>query len=242
MRNGALLLLSISLLLAANVAAEPAHRSAYLEHEASLSSIEVKTYAQETGLSAEEARLALAREDLADPQISALREEFAARLAGLFWARLPAQHIVVRLTGSGHVPDRKIQTDAGAVPVKFITGAAATTKQLAAALSEAGPNLRSTIPELHGAWVDETTGKIVLDIASSPASKRAYETERADIERMMGFPVEFRFMPAPQDLMSPPAAPKPADQPGASARALPNVGGGGNYRAERDSSAPPALQ
>lgn len=226
MRNGAILLLSVSLLLAANVAAEPARRSAYLEYEASLSSIEVKTYAKETGLSAEEARLALAREDLADPQINALRAEFADRLAGVFWVRLPAQHIVVRLTGTGHVPERKIQTDAGAVPVKFLTGAAATTKQLAAALSSAGPKLRSAIPELNGTWVDETTGTIVLDIASSPASRRAYETERADIEKMIGFPVEFRFTPAPQDLISPPAAPKPAAQPGASARALPNVGGG----------------
>lgn len=226
MRHGALLLLCVSLLLAADVAAESSRRSAYLESEKSLTSVEVKTYAQETGLSVEESRLALAREELAAPEISALRAEFADRIAGLFWVRLPAQHIVVRLTGSGYVPRRKIQTEAGIVPVEFVTGAAATAEQLGAVLSAAGPDLRNTIPELTGAWVDEKTGKIVLDVASPAVSKRAYDTERAAIEKLMGFPVEFRFLPAPQDLNTPPNTAKPASQPATSTRALPNVGGG----------------
>lgn len=151
MRHGALLLLCVSLLLAADVAVGSSRWSAYLESEKSLTSVEAKTYAQETGLSVEESRLALAREELAAPQISALRTEFADRIAGLFWVRLPDQHIVVRLTGSGHVPRRKIQTGAGIVPVEFVTGAAATAEQLGAALRTAGPDLRSTIPELTGA-------------------------------------------------------------------------------------------
>lgn len=188
--------------------------------------MEVKTYAQETGLDVEESRLALAREELAAPQISALRAEFADRIAGLFWVRLPAQHIVVRLTGSGQVPRRNIKTEAGNVPVEFVTGAAATAEQLGAALSAAGPDLRKLIPELTGAWVDETTGRIVLDVASPAVSKRAYDAERAVIEKLMGFPVEFRLPPAPQDLNTPPDAPKPASPPAASTRALPNVGGG----------------
>lgn len=226
MRSGALLLLSISILLAADVTAEPSRRSAYLESANSVSSIEVKTYAQETGLGAEDARLALAREELAAPQIDALRAEFSGRIAGLFWVRLPAQHIVVRLTGSGHVPHREIRTDAGIVPVEFVTGADATVEQLAAALTAAGPDLRSTIPELTGAWVDETTGRIVLDVASPAPSKQAYDTERAAIEKLMGFPVEFRFLPPPQDLSTPPDTSKPGDKPAVPARALPNVGGG----------------
>ncbi|WP_421570046.1 S1 family peptidase [Stenotrophomonas sp. PD6] len=226
MRHGAFSLLCVSLLLAFNVTAEPVRRSAYLESEKSLTSVEVKTYAQETGLDVEESRLALAREELAAPQISALRAEFADRIAGLFWVRLPAQHIVVRLTGSGHVPPRNIQTEAGIVPVEFVTGAAATADRLGAALSAAGPDLRKLVPELSGAWVDETTGKIVLDVASPAVSKRAYDAERAAIEKLMGFPVEFRFPPAPQDLSTPPDAPKPASQPAASTRVLPNVGGG----------------
>jgi hypothetical protein len=166
MRNGAFLLLCVSFLLASNVAAEPGRRSAYLESEKSLTSVEVKTYAQETGLDVEESRLALAREELAAPQISALRAEFADRIAGLFWVRLPAHHIVVRLTGSGHVPRRSIQTEAGTVPVEFVTGAAATAEELSAALGAAGPELRKMLPELTGAWVDERTGKVVLDVAS----------------------------------------------------------------------------
>jgi hypothetical protein len=199
MRNGAFLLLCVSLLMASNVTAEPGRRSAYLESERSLTSVEVKTYAQETGLDVEESRLALAREELAAPQISALRAEFVDRIAGLFWVRLPAQHIVVRLTGSGHVPRRNIQTEAGAVPVEFVTGAAATAERLDAALSAAGPYLRKLIPEVTGAWVDETTGKIVLDVASPAASERTYDAERATIEKLMGFPVEFRSSPALQE-------------------------------------------
>jgi hypothetical protein len=170
-----------------------------LESEKSLTSVEVKTYAQETGLDVEESRLALAREELAAPQISALRAEFADRIAGLFWVRLPAHHIVVRLTGSGHVPRRSIQTEAGNVPVEFVTGAAATAEQLSAALSAAGPDLRKMLPELTGAWVDERTGKVVLDVASPAVSKRAYDAERAAIEKLVGFPVEFRSSPALQE-------------------------------------------
>lgn len=213
MRNGALLLLCISFLLVANAAADPARRSAYLESEDSISSLEVKTYAQETGLSVEEARLALAREELAVPHIGALRAEFGERIAGLFWVRLPTQHIVVRLTGTGQVARREIQTAAGSVPVEFVTGAAATVEQLGAAHTAANADLRNRVPGLTGAWVDETTGKIVLDVATPALSKRAYETERAIIEKLMGFPVEFRFLPAPQDLIAPPEAGKPADKP-----------------------------
>lgn len=211
MRHGALLLLCVSLLLAVDVAAEPSRRSAYLESEQSLASVEVKTYAQETGLSVEESRLALAREELAAPRITALRAEFSDRIAGLFWVRVPAQHLVVRLTGSGHVPDRQIQTEAGIVPVEFVTGAAATAEQLGAALSAAGPDLRNKIPELTGAWVDEKTGEIVLDVASPAVSKRAYDTERAAIEKLLGFPVEVRFLPVPQDLNTSPDTAKQAN-------------------------------
>ncbi|GEM_PF-1800659 len=224
MRHCTLLLLLVSCLLTANVAAEPSRRSAYLESEKSLSSVEVTTYARQTGLSPEEARLALAREELAAPQISALRAEFSARMAGLFWVRLPSQRVVVRLTGSGDVVPRKIKTEAGIVTVDFVTGAAATADELGAALSAAGPSLRKAVPDLHGAWVDETTGKIVLDVASTAASKRAYDRERTAIEKLMGFPVEFRFLPAPQDLSTPAVPEKPANRPATSKRALPNAG------------------
>jgi hypothetical protein len=108
------------------------------------------------------------------------------------------------------VPDRKIQTEAGIVPVEFVTGAAATAEQLGAALSAAGPNLRKKSPELTGGWVDEKTGKIVLDVASPAVSKRAYDTERAAIEKLMGFPVEVRFLPVPQDLNTSPDTAKQA--------------------------------
>ena len=99
MRNSAALLLVLSFGSLADVtAAESSRRSQYLESEESLSSLEVRTYARETGLSLDEARLALARQELATPQIDALRSEFRDRLAGLLWVRLPSQHIVVRLT------------------------------------------------------------------------------------------------------------------------------------------------
>jgi len=76
------MLLFFSLSLAAGTEASPARRSAYLESDAALSGPPVTTYAREAGMGLEEARLALAREELAVPHISALKSEFADRLAG----------------------------------------------------------------------------------------------------------------------------------------------------------------
>lgn len=210
MRHVACLLLCVSLLLAAGTDASPARRSAYLESSDSLSTAPVTTYAREAGIGLGEARLALAREELAVPHISALRVEFADRLAGLFWARSPAQHIVVRLTGDGYVANREIKTEAGAVPVRFVTGVAATTVQLTARLQAAVPVLQKLIPEISGAWVDETTGRIVLAVAAPQTSKHVYDTERATIEAVVGFPVEFTFSPRPSDLIGPPVSARPA--------------------------------
>lgn len=210
MRHGAYMLLFFSLSLAAGTEASPARRSAYLESDAALSGPPVTTYAREAGMGLEEARLALAREELAVPHISALKSEFADRLAGLFWARSPAQHIVVRLTGDGYVANREIKTEAGVVPVRFVTGAAATTVQLTARLQAAMPVLQELIPEISGAWVDETTGRIVLTVAAPQTSKHVYDAERATIEAVVGLPVEFRFSPPPSDLISSPLSARPA--------------------------------
>ncbi|WP_282295171.1 hypothetical protein [Stenotrophomonas sp. PS02289] len=182
-------------------AADSKRRSYYFESRESVASVEVGMYAQESGLSCEEARLALARQELAIPHIGALRTEFRDRLAGLFWVRRPSQHIVVRLTGNDIEMAREIKTEAGVVPVKFETGAAATVAQLADKLNTAGPALRRAVPGLSGTWVDETNGRIVLDVAAPAAAEDSYEKERRVIENLIGSPVEFRFMPAPRDLM-----------------------------------------
>lgn len=202
MRCPAIRILSVAFVLASELAAaEPDRRSEYLESETALLSTPVKNYAQETGLTLEEARLALAREELAVPQIARLRVEFSDRLAGLFWVRRPAQGIVVRLTGDEAVPRREIQTEAGSVPITFVAGADATTAELAARLNAAGPVLRKTIPDLTGSWIDETSGRIVLDVAAPAA--RAFDSERAIVEQAIGFPVEFRYVAPPQDLNVP---------------------------------------
>lgn len=226
MRFGSCLLLCVSLSLATAAASSQERRSEYLESENAIDSAPVKTYAREAGIGLEEARLALAREELAASRISELRTEFADRLAGLFWARSPTQRIVVRLTGNRQVADRNIQTDAGVVPVTFVTGAAFTAAALEASLQAAGPKLRKAIPELSGAWVDETTGTIVLDVAAPEASTRSFDAERGAIEKAMGFPVEFRFSPRPTDLGTPPANARPALPAEQAKQALPNVGGG----------------
>lgn len=226
MRYGASFLLCVSLSLAAGSAFSADRRSEYLESEAARDSVPVKMYARLAGVGLEEARLALAREELAAPQIAELRAEFSDRLAGLFWARLPTQHIVVRLTGDSYVPSREIRTDAGVVKVSFVTGAAATIDKLISSLQAAMPKLQKAMPELSGAWVDETTGTVVLTIDAPQTSKRVYDAERGAIEKETGFPVEFRFSPRPSDLISPPTNATPALPTEKAKQALPNVGGG----------------
>lgn len=207
MRLLSILMFSTGAALATGAAAaESTRRSHHLESETGPPSTCVRTYAQETGVSLEDARLALAREELAVPKIDALRAAYADRLAGLFWVRVPTQHIVVRLTGNQQVQRSSIQTDAGVVPVIFVTGAAATTEELSARLRAAGPELRNAIADLSGSWVDETAGRIVLDVAAPAASSSAYDAERVIVEKVIGFPVEFRFVSRPQDLNAAPDA------------------------------------
>ncbi len=189
-------------------ASEPPLRSAFMEPGVSAFAYEIDAYARERKISPEAARLALARQDLAQRDIALLNAEFAGRLAGLFWVHSPRLQIVVRLTGDTPVTDRVITTQAGDVPVRFVTGAAATVEHLPQRLAAMGPALSQALPDLSGGWVDATTGSIVLDITGPAASRAAYGSERGEIERLVGYPVEFRFVAPLIDLLPPAGSPQ----------------------------------
>lgn len=190
------------------VASEPPLISAFMEPGVPEFAYEIDAYARERKVSPEAARLALARQDLAQRDVVLLNAEFAERLAGLFWVHSPRLQIVVRLTGDTPVADRVITTQAGEVPVRFVTGATATAEHLSQRLTAMMPALSLALPGLSGSWVDATTGTIVLDITVSEASRAAYRSERGEIERLLGYPVQFRFVAPPIDLLPPAGSPR----------------------------------
>ena len=131
------------------------------------------------------------RQQFAEAGIEALRKEFEARLAGLYWTNYPNQAINVRLTGTQPVAPRTIQTIAGDVPVLFTPGATMTAVEQRSRLRASWAALRAMVPGLIGAGVDERDGVVLIDARSPGGDPAPYESERANIESVLGMPVRF---------------------------------------------------
>ena len=115
----------------------------------------------------------------------AIAEEFASRLAGISIEHSPEYRIVVLLTGSEPVLDRRT----AGVPILFRTGAKATHAQALQALRKHLIDLRADLPNARGAGYDQRTGQIVLLVTREDADKFGLETIRARAEHVGGVPV-----------------------------------------------------
>jgi len=156
----------------------------------------VELYVKLTGAPPSVAANEMAKQQLAHPGIESLRKEFAGRLAGVYWENYPHQAIHVRLTGKEAVAPRVLKTDAGVVPVVFVSGASEGLEAQKARLMRALPMLSSMIPGLMGAGVDERTGIVQLDVISAESDAFAYDEEKESIEKLLGMKVRFSLSKA----------------------------------------------
>lgn len=183
---------AVTLLLSASVFASPAglvFPSQELE--------EAKPYAREFGISARDAALRLRLQSEAADAITALRREFAPRLAGLYYEHSPDYGLVLRLTGLQAVPKRALHLSSGNLKVSFTLGAPATYKELEADIERFEPKLLQMIPEIQSLHVDAKTGEIVIRILAEPAAHAAYLREKANLQKVLRRSVRIDFVSNP---------------------------------------------
>ncbi len=167
------------LVLATGAAAQPVQTQAESLAEDAIQ------YAAQFGVSPDEALRRLREQQDSVAATDAIAEEFAARLAGISIEQSPEYRIVVLLTGSDPVSDRR----AADVPIIFRTGAKATRDQAVAAMRKHLIDLRTELPGARGAGYDQRTGEVVLLVTAADAQKFGTDSIRSRAEQVSGVPV-----------------------------------------------------
>jgi len=142
-------------------------------------------YAAQFRVSPEEALRRLKAQQASVSATDAIAREFADRLAGISIEHSPEYRIVVLLTGSDSVADRR----AGGVPIIFRTGAKATHSQAIGALRRHLIDFRNELPGARGAGYDQRTGEVVLLVTPGDAARLGMDAIRARAEQVGGVPV-----------------------------------------------------
>lgn len=154
---------------------------------------EVADYRSRTGASIGDAIASLEREALASAEVDAIRESYSDRMAGLYWQPYPDQQVVIRLTGTEPVASRVIRTPAGPVTVKFVTGADVTLRALNSRLRDAMPRIVDVFPALRGGWVDERSGRVILDVGLPAEQSPSHGSKMQTVSKLLKSDVELRF-------------------------------------------------
>jgi hypothetical protein len=145
--------------------------------------------ARGSGLSVAEAARRLRLQEVSAPWVSALRREFADRLAGLYRESEGDYRLVVRLKGAAPVADRWIGSGRDRMRIQFLAGAHSTLAESLARIAATLPALAARLPGLMGTGVDERTGEILLDVHAVGEEVERVRAAKADIERLLGQPV-----------------------------------------------------
>jgi len=96
--------------------------------------------------------------------VGQIKAEFKDRFAGSYIEHDPIDRMVVRLKGDAQVANRKLEVGDDVLLVEFITGQSHTRAELQEILNKNIPKLKESIENMQGAFVDERTGEIVLDV------------------------------------------------------------------------------
>lgn len=114
-----------------------------------------------------------------------IAREFSGRLAGISIEHGPTYRIVVLLTGSDPIADRR----AAGVPIVFRTGAKATHAEAVAAMRRHLIDFRNELPGARGAGYDQRTGEVVLLVRPADAARFGVDAIRARAEQLSDVPV-----------------------------------------------------
>jgi hypothetical protein len=142
-------------------------------------------YAAQFGVAPDEALRRLKAQQASVAATDAIAREFADRLAGISIQHTPDYRIVVLLTGTEQIVDRK----ASGVPIVFKTGAKATHAQAVMALRKHLIDLHTDLPNARGAGYDQRTGEVVLLVTREDAARFGVDAIRRRAEQVGGVPV-----------------------------------------------------
>lgn len=128
----------------------------------------------------------------------AIRDAFAARLAGIAIEHAPEFLIRVRLTGAEPVPARTIRAGGMSVPILFETGAAASRAQILAAIDRHREGIRAIIDH-DGMGFDGRVGALVVLTDLSDLGGASAEIVADRIAALTGVPVQMRVLNRPAE-------------------------------------------
>jgi hypothetical protein len=147
-------------------------------------------------LSQTEAARRLRLQEVAAPYVSALRGEFAGRLAGLYLESEGDYRIVVRLKGAEPVRDRWIGSGRDRMRIQFLAGAPATLAETLEKVAAAMPAIGARLPGLMGTGVDERTGEVLLNVYAVGQEIESAGAAEPALEGLLGHAVRIEFSSA----------------------------------------------
>lgn len=124
-------------------------------------------------------------ESATGPIVERIRTQYAERLAGLYYER-EQKRIVVRLTGTEPVTPEAHTVAGDTLQVVFEPGAAHSFAELDRIMADSTAEIAAALPTMHGRYVDERTGAIVIAVAPGGADGKAKE---AELTQSLGVPV-----------------------------------------------------
>ena len=181
------------ILLAALATASPAWAQPEVQSAERALAQDAAEYARLHGLDSEEALRQLRAETESVAALEGIRSAYAERLAGVAVLHQPDFHIRVLLTGEAAVADAVIESGGMTVPVRFRSGARATTQQLAAAIARHRDAI-DAIVDHSGIGVDQRTGEIVVVAGPENLARRSVEDVTADLSALTRVPVRIRIL------------------------------------------------
>lgn len=116
------------------------------------------------GVTLEKARSIMVTDQLSADIAEVLAAKYASRLAGMYIDHTDSHRLVVRLTGPQAVRTQFRHKDADTLEIHFEPGAPHSLKQLQEAFANSSAKMATDLPEVHGHYLDERTGEIVLEV------------------------------------------------------------------------------
>ena len=149
------------------------------------------------GVTSDEALRQLRLQEQSVAATDALAERFATRLAGITVRHQPGFEIDVLLAGDTAVPDETIAVAGEAVPVRFVTGAAATHTELVQAITAYQATIRASLLSPPGMGLDSGTGELVVIVSGRDVAREGVVPLRDRLAALTGVPVRLRVVDQP---------------------------------------------
>ncbi len=128
------------------------------------------------------------------PTTDGIAERYRDRLAGISIEHGPIYRIVVSLTGTQAVADRRLMLDGIAVPITFRTGARATRDQVSWAITYHQAQIRALFATPPGMGLDPRTGELVVIVDRARVQAEGAAALQARLEAIAGVPVQLRLL------------------------------------------------